>query len=396
MAALDPSVAAVRGAVRAGLRAARPDPAGVPAPTRPVREEPAAGPLALVACSGGADSLALAAAAGFVAPRAGWRVGLLTVDHQLQPGSGARAEAVAGWAGKAGLDPVEVLRVSVPAGRGSGGPEAAARTVRYQALAAAAARHRAAAVLLGHTRDDQAETVLLALARGAGPRGLSGMPDRRDRDGVAWLRPLLGIGREQTRAACRAERLEAWQDPHNRDLTYGRTRVREIALPALVAALGERVVDNLARSAAQLAADTAALDALAAAGLAAARVAGPPGGTAGSGGPGSGGPGSGGTTGGGLAVPALRELPDPVRTRVLHAWARELGAGGSALSHRHVAALAALVTGWHGQGPVHLPGGIQVTRRSGILIPVPAHSGPAGGEPAPPEVEAPTHPGWVG
>jgi tRNA(Ile)-lysidine synthase len=395
MGVLDQSVAAVRGAVRAALRAAW-----------PVPEQPGSQPLVLVACSGGADSLALAAAAGFVAPRSGWRAGLLTVDHQWQPGSGAQAAAVAGWAGKAGLDPVEVLAVTVPAGPRSGGPEAAARTVRYQALAAAAGRHGAAAVLLGHTRDDQAETVLLALARGAGPRGLAGMPARRDRDGVAWLRPLLGIGREQTRAACRAQQLDPWQDPHNQDPAYARTRVREIALPALVSALGERVVDNLARSAAQLAADTAVLDALATAGLAAARVAGPPGGAAGSGGPGSGGPGSGGpgsggpgsggTTGGGLAVPALRELPDPVRTRVLHAWARELGAGGSALSHRHVAALDALVTGWHGQGPVHLPGGIQVTRRSGILIPVPAPSGPAGGEPAPPDVEAPTHPGWVG
>jgi tRNA(Ile)-lysidine synthase len=334
MGALDPAVAAVRTAVRRAL-----GPAGTrsaPAGTVP--------PLVLVACSGGADSLALAAAAGFVAPRLGWRVGLLTVDHQLQPGSDRQAGTVAEWARKAGLDPVEVLPVMVPAGRRSGGPEAAARAARYRALAAAAGRLAAAAVLLGHTRDDQAETVLLALARGAGPRGLAGMPARRDRDGVAWLRPLLGVSREQTRAACRALGLEPWQDPHNRDPAYARARVREIALPALVAALGGRVVDNLARTAAQLAADTAALDGLAEAGLAAAR-----------------------SGDGGLAVPVLRTLPDAVRTRVLHAWAKELGAGGSALSHRHVAALDALVTGWHGQGPVHLPGGTRVARRAGTL-----------------------------
>jgi len=329
MGALDPSVAAVRTAVRRALR-------GV---------EPGAGsPLALVACSGGADSLALAAATGFVAPRLGWRAGLLTVDHRLQPGSGAQAEAVAQWAGKAGLEPVEVLPVTVPTGPGSGGPEAAARWVRYRALAEAAGRLGAVAVLLGHTRDDQAETVLLALARGAGPRGLAGMPARRDREGLAWLRPLLGTGRAQTRAACRALGLEPWQDPHNDDLGYARARVRATALPALVAALGDRVVDNLARTAAQLAADTAVLDRLAADALAAAR-----------------------TGGGGLAVAGLAALPEPVRARVLHAWAGELGAAGSALSHRHVAALGALVTGWRGQGPVHLPGGIRVARRGGTL-----------------------------
>ncbi|MPZ26825.1 MAG: tRNA lysidine(34) synthetase TilS [Micromonosporaceae bacterium] len=344
MGTLDPSVAAIRTAVRDALRAT------------PV---PAGKPLALVACSGGADSLALAAATGFVAPRLGWRAGLLTVDHRLQPDSAAQAGAVAEWAGKAGFDPVQVLPVTVPAGRRSGGPEAAARTARYQALAGAAGRLGAAAVLLGHTRDDQAETVLLALARGAGPRGLAGMPARRDRDGVAWLRPLLGTGRAQTGAACRAQRLEPWQDPHNRDPAYARARVRATALPALVEALGERVVDNLARTAAQLAADTAALDALAAAALTAAR-----------------------TADGGLAVGALQELPDAVRTRVLHAWARELGAGGSALSHRHVAVLDALVTGWHGQGPVHLPGGIQVSRLGTALLADPTATG--GGRPTPP------------
>jgi tRNA(Ile)-lysidine synthase len=331
MGALAPPVAAVRAAVRRALRAARP----VPPATSP--------PLVLVACSGGADSLALAAATGFVAPRSGWRAGLLTVDHQLQPRSGAQARAVAGWAGAAGLDPVEVRSVAVPPG-GAGGPEAAARTARYRALAVAAGRLGATAVLLGHTRDDQAETVLLALARGAGPHGLAGMPARRDRDGVAWLRPLLGISRAQTEAACRALQLTPWQDPHNQDPAYARVRVRQVALPALVAALGDRVVDNLARTAAQLAADTAALDGLAAAALATAR-----------------------TGAGGLAVAALQELPDAIRSRVLHGWARELGAAGSALSHRHVAALDALVTGWHGQGAAYLPGGIQVARRGGTL-----------------------------
>jgi tRNA(Ile)-lysidine synthase len=296
------------------------------------------GSVVLVACSGGADSLALAAATGFVAPRLGLTAGLVTVDHGLQDGSAARADAVAGWARDAGFHPVEVATVEV-AGL-PGGPEAAARTARYAALSAAAERLGAAAVLLGHTRDDQAETVLLALARGAGPRGLAGMPYRR---GVL-VRPLLEVARADTRKACAALGLATWEDPHNTDPAYARSRVRADALPALIAALGPAVVDNLARTATQLAADNAALDALAATALAAARVS------------------------AGLSVGSLAALSDAVRTRVLHAWARELGAPGGALSHRHVVALDALVVDWHGQGPTMLPDGIVVARRAGDLV----------------------------
>ncbi|SBT49008.1 tRNA lysidine(34) synthetase TilS [Micromonospora auratinigra] len=323
MGALAPPVAAVRVAVRRALT-------GLPGP----------GPV-LVACSGGADSLALAAATAFVAPRLGRRAGLVTVDHGLQHGSAGRAEAVARWAGEQGLDPVEAVPVRVT---GAGGPEAAARTARYAALVAAARRHDAAAVLLGHTRDDQAETVLLALARGAGPRGLAGMPERRELAAVPLLRPLLDVARADTRAACAALGLIPWDDPHNADPAYARSRVRADLLPALVDALGPGVVGNLARTAALLAADTAALDELAAAALAGARAA-----------------------DGGLTVDALAALPAAVRTRVLQAWARELGAPPAALSHRHVTALDALVTDWHGQGPVHLPGGIPVCRHAGRL-----------------------------
>ncbi|MEU1966969.1 tRNA lysidine(34) synthetase TilS [Micromonospora sediminicola] len=303
---------------------------------------PAAGPV-LVACSGGPDSLALAAATAFVAPRLGRPAGLVTVDHGLQPGSAERADAVAAWARTAGLDPVEVLRVRVD-GR-PGGPEAAAREARYEALVEVARRHGAAGVLLGHTRDDQAETVLLALARGAGPRGLSGMPERRDLDGVPLLRPLLDVARDDTRSACAALGLDPWTDPHNTDPAYARARVRADALPALVAALGPGVVANLARTARLLAADTAALDALADAALADVRAGDE-----------------------GLSVDGLAALPAAVRTRVLHAWARELGAAPAALSQRHVAALDALVTGWRGQGPVHLPGGRPVRRHAGRLL----------------------------
>ncbi|MEV0721262.1 tRNA lysidine(34) synthetase TilS [Micromonospora purpureochromogenes] len=328
MAALAPPVAAIRIAVRRALTAL-----------------PADGPV-LVACSGGADSLALAAATAFVAPRLGRRAGLVTVDHGLQEGSAGRAEAVARWAVEAGLDPVEVVPVTV-AGR-PGGPEAAAREARYQALVDTARRHRAAALLVGHTRDDQAETVLLALARGAGPRGLAGMPERRELDGVPLLRPLLDVTRDDTRKACAALGLTPWEDPHNADPSYARARVRNDVLPVLLRALGPGVLDNLARTARLVAADTAALDDLAAAALAA------PAGVR--------------AVDGGLSVAALAALAPAVRTRVLHAWARELGASGAALSHRHVAALDALVTDWRGQGATHLPGGLRVARRAGRLL----------------------------
>ncbi|GAA3736802.1 tRNA lysidine(34) synthetase TilS [Plantactinospora mayteni] len=332
MAALPPPVAAIRVAVRRALH-------GVP------RDRPV-----LVACSGGADSLALAAGTAFVAPRLGVPAGLVTVDHGLQEGSARRAADVAEWAGGQGFAPIEVATVQV-AGR-SGGPEAAAREARYGALVEAAHRHDASTVLLGHTRDDQAETVLLALARGAGPRGLAGMPATREYVGVTLTRPLLEITREQTRKACALLGLTPWEDPHNTDDRYARARVRADVLPVLVRALGPGVLDNLARTARLAAEDGAALDDLARTGYAEARIrpAGEPEGTA------------------GLAVPVLAGMPPAVRTRVLHLWCRELGAAPAALSYRHVAALNALVNAWRGQGAVHLPGGIRATRRGGVLI----------------------------
>src|SRR5215471_21210657 len=144
----DPAVAAVRLGVRRSL-------AGLDR-----------GDLALAACSGGPDSLALAAALAFVAPRIGLRAGGVTVDHGLQDGSGSRAASVVAVLSGLGLDPVRGIAVTVPA---DGGPEAAARTARYDALAKVTAELGAAAVLLGHTLNDQAKTVLLRLARGSGP-----------------------------------------------------------------------------------------------------------------------------------------------------------------------------------------------------------------------------------
>jgi tRNA(Ile)-lysidine synthase len=318
-------VAATRSAVRRTLRGFAPD------------------SLILVACSGGADSLALACALAFIAPRLELRTGLITVDHGLQPGSGGRAEEVAAWGTKCGFSPSEAVAVTVE-GR-PGGPEAAAREARYEAIGQAAGVARAAAVLLGHTQDDQAETVLLALARGAGPRGIAGMPAQREAYGTVLLRPFLSVSRAQTRHTCAKLGLRPWEDPHNVDPSYTRSRVRA-ALPLLADLLGPDVVANLARTARLVADDTVALDALA---ESAAWPLTDPDGT--------------------LHIPGLRALPNALRTRVLRGYVLHLGVPGGALSSRHIDALDALVTDWHGQGPVALPGGHRVARQDNRLRP---------------------------
>ncbi|MER6944411.1 tRNA lysidine(34) synthetase TilS [Nonomuraea sp. NPDC000554] len=300
------------------------------------------GALVLAACSGGADSLALAAALGFVAPRAGLRGGLLTVDHGLQDGSAERAAEVAALAGKLGLDPAEVLTVRVGT---AGGPEAAARDARYAALAAAADRLGAAAVLLGHTRDDQAETVLLGLARGSGPRSLSGMAAASGR----YRRPFLELSRATTVAACEALGLTPWNDPHNEDVRYTRVRVRAAILPLLERELGPGVTEALARTARLARDDADALDEwadMAYQNCALSDI-------------------DGIVT---LTVAGLEGLPGAVRRRVLRRAAIAAGAPSGALSATHVLAVERLVTAWHGQKGVDLPGGRTAVRRYGTLI----------------------------
>ena len=287
-----------------------------------LRDLPAAA-LVMVAVSGGADSLALAAATQHEARRLGLRAGAVTVDHGLQPGSQERADNAAEICRTLGLDPVEVRRVRV--GR-AGGPEAAARAARYAALDEVSAD----VVLLGHTLDDQAETVLLGLARGSGSRSLSGMRATAGR----YRRPFLGVRRTETRAACRALGLEVWHDPHNADPSYLRVRVRREVLPALEAAMGPGVVEALARTGDQLRADADALEEWAA------KVAAD-----------------------GLRLEVLAALPTAVRTRVLRRAAIDAGAPAGALTAAHVEAIERLVLDWHGQGPVSLPGGLVAERR---------------------------------
>ena len=212
--------------------------------------------LILVACSGGADSLALAAVAAHVPAFGGPRVGALIVDHQLQAGSAGTAAVAAEHCLELGLSPVLVLTVDVMSGPGNGGLEAAARSARRAAMTEAAAELGASAVMLAHSLDDQAETVLLGLARGSGSRSMAGMVAR---DGL-WFRPLLGVRREELREVVAQAGLIAHEDPHNVDHSFARVRVRSQAMPALREALGESIATNLARSAQLVRADVEALD----------------------------------------------------------------------------------------------------------------------------------------
>ena len=293
-----------------------------------------AGATVLVACSGGPDSVALAAALAFEGDRAGIRAGAVIVDHRIQPGSDDVARVAEALCREMGLDPVEVVQADV---RQTGaGLEADARSARYAAIEAAADRLHASAILVGHTRDDQAEQVLLGLSRGSGARSLSGMPVRRDR----YIRPLLALPRATTLAACAAYGIEPWSDPHNSDDSYRRVRARRL-LATLETELGPGFAAALARSADLLREDADYLETLAIRARAQLpEAAGDP----------------------GVDLDALAALPRAIRTRVWRLLAAEAGAPLADVSAAHVESLDALLTSWHGQGPLHVPGGIAVAR----------------------------------
>ena len=294
-----------------------------------------AGDTVLVAVSGGADSLALAAALVPESKNALVNLVGVSIDHQLQKNSGEQAEKVRTQLFELGISEIEIVKVDVEM---IDGLEASARRARYAALDAIAEKYNAKLIFLGHTLNDQAESVLLGLARGSGARSLSGMA----RCTGKYCRPLLEITRTETLAACAENSLTPWIDPHNSDSQFARVRVRTTALPKLEETIGPGITEALARSADLLRDDADALDGWAnqvAVGLDLSD----------------------------LEISLLADLPKAVRTRVLRMAIYAAGAPTGSITADHVASVEAFVTSWHGQGACSLPGGVKVSRISGRL-----------------------------
>jgi tRNA(Ile)-lysidine synthase len=309
----------------------------VPAVRKAVRtwlENYEAGDTVLVAVSGGADSLALAHALSIESKEFVITVIGVTVDHQLQEQSGTQADKVKEQLKSFGLDCI-IRKVNVDL---QNGLEASARKARYESLQEVAKEKNAVAVFLGHTRDDQAETVLLGLARGSGTRSLSGMAHHNG----LYVRPLLEITRLQNEMYCHELNLQFWNDPHNENPDFSRVRVRKEALPILEKSIGPGITEALARSAHLLRDDADALDHWAKREEIHLDLA-------------------------DLDCAHLEALPRAIRTRVIRAAIYAAGAPAGMVTLEHVSAIEALISAWSGQGALNLPGGVKVERISGRL-----------------------------
>lgn len=287
-----------------------------------------------VGLSGGADSVALLKAAVHVAQEKLLTLTALIINHQLQPESAKVANQAQQLAKQLGVTSAEIFSVDVKTGSGSGGLEAAARNARRDVFEKYALANNLKAVLLGHTLEDQAETVLLGLARGSGARSLSGM---RAIDGI-YRRPFLNLTRELVRST--VADLATFEDPHNSDPNFTRVRVRQTVLPVLEKELGPGVAQALSRTADMLRDDADALDMDAAMIFAA----------------------------GEPTINELEKLSKAVRTRVLRHLAIRAGVLVNDLSREHILNIDNLIMNWHGQGSLNLPGQVNVKRESGKLI----------------------------
>ncbi len=297
---------------------------------RPYLQKLEAGDKVLVAVSGGADSLALAYALAMEYEKFALQLEAVTIDHQLQTLSSQQASTVVSQMQEIGIN-CTVIKVSVNI---IDGLEASARKARYEAFN----QLNADAIFLGHTHNDQAENVLLGLARGSGTRSLSGMADVNGN----YFRPFLGITREQTESACNEIGLTPWNDPHNKDTQFARVRVRTEALPTLEKTIGPGIANALVRSAQLLRDDADALDTWCEQEIARIDLA-------------------------DLDCAHLLDLPRAIRTRIIRRAVYAAGAPAGSLSADHVGAVEALICAWNGQGPAHLPGGVKVERFSGRL-----------------------------
>ena len=294
-----------------------------------------AGDRILVAVSGGADSLALAGA--LLAESKDLLITCIgvTIDHQLQDGTDIQARKVVNQLERIGFSEVISQEVNVDQ---SSGLESGARDARYAALHAIADQRDAVQIYLGHTRDDQAESVLLGLARGSGARSLSGMAAVNGK----IIRPLLSVTREVTEQACKDLGLDAWSDPHNFNAEFSRVRVRTQVLPVMEKEIGPGIAEALARTASLLRDDADALDQLTEKAAQGHDLA-------------------------SLEIEFLAGLPKAIRTRLIRRAIYAQGAPMGSVTADHVSAVEALITSWHGQGEISLPGGVKVARISGRL-----------------------------
>ena len=277
----------------------------------------------------------MALAVALFIERSNTKVIPIVIDHGLQEGSAQITSQTIERLKQIGFTQVESARAQVTM---TDGLEASARRARYQLFNQFIETYQPKYFLLAHTLNDQAENVLLGLARGSGARSLSGMAVKNN----IFVRPLLKISREVTTAACSEARIEIWSDPHNEDLRFTRVRVRKNLLPIIEDNLGPGITEALVRSADLLRDDADALDGFAAEYFNQADPF-------------------------NLDVKELERLPKAITTRVLRLAIYKAGAPAGSLSAEHIAAAQALISDWHGQKEVSLPGNVKLLRNSGRI-----------------------------
>jgi tRNA(Ile)-lysidine synthase len=298
-----------------------------------------AGDYVLVGCSGGADSLALVWTTLVVGKRLELKVGAIIVDHQLIPESNDVALNAKKQCEELGIQEVIIKKVNVE--HNHEGLEAAARIARYEAFENVLHETNAQAILLAHTQDDQAETVLMRLTRGSGAKSLSGMAQVSGK----YLRPFLHLRKKLVHDSLDLIGLNAWQDPANTDHQFLRVKVRQVLMPKIVEVLGESAISSLDKTSQLLRLDNQALEELAQQFFKSQKD----------------------VKTNGLEISELEKLPEAIRTRVLRIFAIASGVHPGPFSFEHIEAIDALVKNWHGQGNVDLPGFIQATRVNGSL-----------------------------
>jgi tRNA(Ile)-lysidine synthase len=318
-----------------------------------------AGSRILVGLSGGVDSMVLTALLRAQAPARGWQLGLAHIDHGLRQGAADDAAFVRAHAHQWGLPFYERrVRVSGQAAGAGVSLEMAARTARREALCAMARREGFEFLALAHTQDDQAETVLLRLLRGAGYAGLAAMRARSDWQGVPIVRPLLSIPKKAIIRWAQRHGLAWREDESNADAAFTRNRIRHELLPLLAAQYNPAIVEVLARTAALFEGDARTLAQVARNDLenCLERLE--------------------------LQVDIWRRLSQARRRRVLHEWLVRCGVAANATSFNLVERLEQVMDRSGRERIVEIDGGARVVRSGNRLrYEAVAVAGPIGGAP---------------